>query len=193
MTCYHILVTTKNKDDNDWILANLNELNASHESGKGFEIQTHEHEDDPGEEAGEYLLWYMSGSHKKVRYYAGPPKNAGAKPQWSYKKKDAAKLSHAAATLTAERLAMIGYKTPLKIDKGGPDLTVVKGNFGSEVTTGEANSPEEVIAQAGDGVEHGPFADPEAQAMHEATAKNLGVDPDSIGYAPGDDDDSDNV
>ncbi len=175
MTCYHILVTTKDDGTRDAIVGQLKAYDEACDDAK-FEIQTHEHADDPGEEAGEYLLWYMSGSHKKLRYYVGPPKGVGAKPQWSYKKKDAAKLSHAAATLTMERLVMIGYKTPLKIDKGGPDLTVVKGDFGK-----------------GNGVEHGPFADPEAQAMHEATAKNLGVDPDSIGYAPGDDDDSDNV
>ncbi len=126
MTCYHIMITTKSLAVKEEI---MEELNSSLAAGVELEIQEQEHEDDPGEESGDYILWYMSGSHLKVRYYAGPPKGVGQKPQWSYEKKEAAKLSQKACKLVAERIAMMGYKTPLKIDKGGPDLTVVEGNF----------------------------------------------------------------
>jgi len=128
------MITTKNEDDKSKVLAALKL--AQKNTDEVFEVQVHDHEDDPGEEAGEYILWYMSGSHKKVRYFVGPPKKANHKPQWSYKKKDAAKLSHAAATITMERIQSMGYHTPMKIDKGGPDLTVIKGDFSKEEEKG---------------------------------------------------------
>lgn len=141
MTTYHILIETKNKDDKDALLAWL-ELKT--DTNETFETNVHEHDDDPGEESGDYILWYFSDSHKKIRYYVGPPQGMGGKPQWSYEKKDAAKLSKAACEVVSMRIANMGYKTTLKVDKKGATLSVVQGDFGG-------NGKEDKVADLGGG------------------------------------------
>jgi hypothetical protein len=170
MSLYHIIVETKDEKSNAGILKSLEGLQKQF----NFKIDAHEHEDDPAEEAGEYILWYMSESHKQVRYFVAPPPGMGMKPVWSYKKKDAAKLSETACKLTASRIAMMGYTTPLKIDKGGPDLTVVSinGNASAEenlevvVESAKEESPAagEVME---DMIEHGPFYKGEDETPEE--------------------------
>lgn len=134
-TKYHIVVTTTDEEAKEELVKHLYEKANDFE----FEVECHEHEADPGEEEGEYIVWYHSPSHKKDRYYVGPPTiESGGKPVWSYKKKDAARLSKNACQIVAARVAMIGYKTPLQLAKASAKLGVIKGGKteGSTVVEG---------------------------------------------------------
>jgi hypothetical protein len=131
MTKYHIVVTTSNPDDKSKLLASLKLAEAKTE--ESFKIQVIEHPDDPAEESGDYILWYHSASHQKVRYYVGAPESLGEKPRFTYKKKEAVKLSQTACKLIAVRLTMAGYSAVMQIGKGGADLTVVTGEFNKAV------------------------------------------------------------
>lgn len=135
---FHIIASTNDEEIKQQILKALTHVQEDME----FDVKVHEHEPDPGAESGEYILSYYSGSHKKQRFYVGPPPGPGMKPQWSYKKKDAVKLSKNACAIIAERVRLMGYATPLEMSKGGPTLQVFTG--------GKATDADNVV--------QGPFA-----------------------------------
>ena len=107
MTTYYVVAKTKNQKLVETIQDVLNGIDSEEVS-----IETHEAADDPGAEEGKLILWYFSDTHKKIRYYAGPPPGPMQKPLWSYEKKDAVKLSEEACTITKERLEKMGIHDP---------------------------------------------------------------------------------
>lgn len=135
MTTYFVVAKTKNKELVETIQDVLNGIESDE-----IKFETHEAPDDPGQEEGKNILWYFSESHKKARYYAGPPPGPMQKPLWSYDKKDAVGLSDEACKITKDRLDKIGYKTPMELDKLGPKLGVVEGGKKDEPKPAESES-----------------------------------------------------
>lgn len=135
MTTYFVVAKTKKKELVETIQDVLNGI-----ENDAISFETHEAPDDPGQEEGKNILWYFSESHKKARYYVGPPPGPMQKPLWSYDKKDACGLSDEACKITKDRLEKIGYKTPMETDKLGPKLGVVEGGKKDEPTPPESES-----------------------------------------------------